>query len=78
MTEIKKYIEARKDYRLVAAYSGRKPVYIHGEVSLNEALEAFEAIGKPDFIQECVKGKRRTVWDRLAGWSPLEKLINNL
>ena len=73
MIDIKEYIETRREYRLRAEYPGRKQIYIHGEVSLNEALEAFEKFGKPHIIQECIKKRKITVWERISGWSKLEK-----
>jgi hypothetical protein len=77
MIDIKEYIETRRDYRLMADYDGRKQAYFHWEMSLSEALKIFESAGKPNFIQECVKGGKRTVWDRLAGWGVLEINLKN-
>jgi hypothetical protein len=73
MTDIKGYIETRRDYRLRGEYDGRESLYFHGKMSLKEGLAAFEAIGKPNLIQECTKGKKVTVWHRLEGWGRLEK-----
>ncbi len=84
MIDIKKYIETRKEQRLVAEYNGRKPIHLNGEMSLNTALAIFEeagrveAVGAPNIIQECAKGGRRTVWDKLSGWSILERRLNKI
>jgi hypothetical protein len=73
--QIQEYIEKIKDYRLVAKYGNGESIYIHGKFPLNKSLGAFEKFGKPEFIQECVQGRRITVWDRFAGWSELEKRL---
>jgi hypothetical protein len=75
MIDIKKYMERTMNLRLRGEYSGRNPVYIHGEVSLTEALGAFERFGQLNFVQECSKGKRVTVWDKRLGWGRLGELL---
>ncbi len=75
MTDIKKYIEERRELRLQGNYYSRKPVYLQGNLSPQEALNAFKAIGDVQLIQACSKGTRRTIWDKRLEWGRLE---NNL
>ncbi len=70
---VEEYIQKRKEYRLVGEYSVRKPIYIHGTFRLTEALEAFKQFGEVLFIQECMKGRKVTVWNRQGQWGKLEQ-----
>ncbi len=75
MENIDEYIKERRELRLQGTYYARKQIYLQGNLSLQEALLAFRAMGDVQIIQACSKGIRRTVWDKRLEWGRLE---NNL
>ncbi len=70
------YIETERDLRVIAQYENRKNgIYIKELTSLQKAMKFFREFGEINSMDQYVKGKRITVWDKLIGWNQLEKRI---